>query len=929
MKEICPVCKGPIGKIPDGDEISFNCNRCRISQTFPKTNAYEEFCKYVIEHREEITKPPKQSPRRQDYVEELLGNSVSEEFKFPTKQKTSRIIRDVVKRLKQDNEQIDKKFDGEKNEISEFPEWFRDFLYSNESFVSYIKKFPATDAEFDSEFKIELNEKIQSILKEKGISDLYKYQKLAFNSIIKEKKNTIVTAPTASGKTEAMIVPIMEQILSDPDHKGVFAVMVYPTKALASDQVEKIKKYTEPCGISIKRIDGDTSQDERRQIVEKPPKILVTNFDMVHIHAWKKKELADMLKNVKILGVDEIHKYDGVFGSNIHHVIARLKRISSISQIIGATATLDNAKDFCEKLFGEKINLIEGSGRQSNRYFVILESDKIRAGIMGIFGKLYENNLKTIIFNNSRTEAEEVFKEGNSAGYNFQLHRAGLEAEYRKKIETELKNGNFDAISSTPTLELGIDIGALDAVITPFVSFNSLMQRIGRAGRSGQDAFAFMLLDGRDPVQNYYLENPKKIFEDNRFVTLDPNNEFLKTIHTIYKSKDKPLDKDEINDKVAEKLKNENVFDSPFSDNMHEKEGLIADPRYDELLEKFNIRDMGLNVKIIKNEKEEIEDWPIPMGYTKLHINAIYLSQGKVFEVVEEDILNDKNPKVKVDARKDNEECQINLENLDTNNTCNEIPVDLSGSNIQRIGGKFNKVKDNVWGVVRTSAKIDKIPTIKKILDESIVENIPVKLCELDIHCQISQYAYSRIDGRPIYRDILPIADKTNTPVQTEVTHQRLDYALRRPLKFKLKTTGIVINLDLVAGKLREFDSITKKYLFGDGGELWNESVHSLEHLLVHSSHMIAGGIKNNLEGYVNYEENKIFIFDVSTSGGNGASKALFPKIKEIFERSKVIVETCGCDNGCPRCVEKVGCETYNQSLSKKGARIILSKLWK
>ena len=929
MKEICPACKGPIGKIPDGDEISFNCNRCRISQTFPKTNAYEEFYKYVIEHREEITKPPKQSPRRQDYVEELLGNSVSEEFKFPTKQKTSRNIRDVVKRLKQDNEQIDKKFDGEKNEISEFPEWFRDFLYSNESFVSYIKKFPATDAEFDSEFKIELNEKIQSILKEKGISDLYKYQKLAFNSIIKEKKNTIVTAPTASGKTEAMIVPIMEQILSDPDHKGVFAVMVYPTKALASDQVEKIKKYTEPCGISVKRIDGDTSQDERRQIVEKPPKILVTNFDMVHIHAWKKKELADMLKNVKILGVDEIHKYDGVFGSNIHHVIARLKRISSISQIIGATATLDNAKDFCEKLFGEKINLIEGSGRQSNRYFVILESDKIRAGIMGIFGKLYENNLKTIIFNNSRTEAEEVFKEGNSAGYNFQLHRAGLEAEYRKKIETELKNGNFDAISSTPTLELGIDIGALDAVITPFVSFNSLMQRIGRAGRSGQDAFAFMLLDGRDPVQNYYLENPKKIFEDSRFVTLDPNNEFLKTIHTIYKSKDKPLDKDEINDKVAEKLKNENVFDSPFSDNMHEKEGLIADPRYDELLEKFNIRDMGLNVKIIKNEKEEIEDWPIPMGYTKLHINAIYLSQGKVFEVVEEDILNDKNPKVKVDARKDNEECQINLENLDTNNTCNEIPMDLSGSNIQRIGGKFNKVKDNVWGVVRTSAKIDKIPTIKKILDESIVENIPVKLCELDIHCQISQYAYSRIDGRPIYRDILPIADKTDTPVQTEVTHQRLDYALRRPLKFKLKTTGIVINLDLVAGKLREFDSITKKYLFGDGGELWNESVHSLEHLLVHSSHMIAGGIKNNLEGYVNYEENKIFIFDVSTSGGNGASKALFPKIKEIFERSKVIVETCGCDNGCPRCVEKVGCETYNQSLSKKGARIILSKLWK
>ncbi len=894
----CPICTKFLGEIDKGDETEFYCNRCKINSiSFPEPNAYDKFCEHIKNNQEIIINLKHESSKiskKQDFVENLFGHSTSEEIPKIKKIPKSPTVRKIMNRLGQDSEQINEKLLQSKISKSELPDWFLKFLYPNDSdvsWISYIKKFPATQAEFDESFEIMLNSKIKNILEQKGITDLYKYQKLAFNSIVNDGRNTVVTAPTASGKTEAMIIPILNKILSNPDHQGVFAVMVYPTKALAADQFEKIKKYTEPCGISIEKLDGDTPETQREKIISNPPKILVTNFDIIHIHLWKQKKLADLLKNTKILGIDEIHKYDGVFGSNIHHIIARLKRVSKITQIIGATATLDNAKEFCEKLFNSKINLIEGKGKQSNRYFVILEltsESKYQDHAISILETLKENDLQTIIFNNSRSDAEEVYILGRDYGYNVKLHRAGLEPEYRKKIETELKNGNFDAISSTPTLELGIDIGALDAVITPFAPYNSLMQRIGRAGRGGQDAFAFMILDGRDPVQHYYLNHPQKIFEDNRFVNSDPNNEHLKLIHTLYKSKDRSLDENEINEKAAKKLKDEHVFDSPLENNPHKKSGYIANSKYDFLLQKFNIRDMGLDVKIIKNETEEIESWPIPMAFRKLHYHAIYLSQGKTFEVIEEKLLDDRNPTVKI---------------------------------VSRTGQSPIGCMNNEWENLRTTAQISKQPLKKNLLEKTSVMKLPVELCDLDIIGFISSFTYRNKNNEDI--DFNPVTGK---PIKSII----------RPLEghklvFKLKTMGIVIDLSTFYDDMKLFDPehFDPDIIEKRGTEnLWFSSVHSLEHLLVHSCHMIAGGIMNNLDGHFDVENKILYIFDESTSGGNGASKASFPKLEEIFARARDIIETCDCMDGCPKCVEKLKCESYNASLSKKGAKKIFKKLF-
>jgi len=889
----CPICNRTLGKIDKVDETEFYCNRCKINSiSFPEPNAYDKFCEYIKSNREKIIKSKHESSKiskKQDFVENLFGHSTSEEIPKIKKIPISPTVRKIMDRLGQDSDQINKKLFHASISTSELSDWFLNFLKNSNFWVSYIKKIPATQAEFDESLEITLNPKIKSVLEQKGITDLYKYQKLAFNSIVNDGQNTVVTAPTASGKTEAMIIPILNKILSNPDHQGVFAVMVYPTKALAADQFEKIKKYTEPCGISIEKLDGDTPETQREKIISNPPKILVTNFDIIHIHLWKQKKLADLLKNTKILGIDEIHKYDGVFGSNIHHIISRLKRVSKITQIVGATATLDNAEEFCEKLFGSKINLIEGKGKQSNRYFVILEqnTDNYYDDSITILETLKENDLKTIIFNNSRSDAEEVYIRGSNSGYNIQLHRAGLEPEYRKKIENELKNGNFDAISSTPTLELGIDIGSLDAVITPFAPYNSLMQRIGRAGRGGQDAFAFMILDKKDPVQSYYLNYPKKIFEDNRFVNSDPNNEHLKLIHTLYKSKDKPLDENEIKEKAAKKLKDEHVFDSPFENNPHKKSGYIPNSKYDSLLEKFNIRDMGLNVKIIKDETEEIEDWPIPMAFRKLHYHAIYLSQGKTFQVSKEKILDDRNPTVEI---------------------------------VSRTGNSPIGCMNNNWEQLRTNAQILKQPLKKNLLEKSSIMKLPVELYDLDIIGFIPSFTYRNKDGLPI--DINP---NTGKPVKY------VEEMLRPPLIFKLKTMGIAIDLsafyeDMKLFDPEHFDPIAIEKLKTE--DLWLPSVHSLEHLLVHSCHMIAGGIMNNLDGQFDEENKILYIFDESTSGGNGASKASFPKLEEIFARARDIIETCDCVDGCPKCVEKLKCESYNASLSKKGAKKIFKKLF-
>ena len=872
MEFTCPKCEQELGIDPGDQETKFYCNNCKIELiSFPNPieDAYTKFCECVSEKSNKIDENIQKSTKKitpEDKINKLFGYSADTDFKFSKNKNNSELDEEIERVIpNQEKSSIDSMLYSNNRNEENLPSWLHKILYSHDYYICDIRQYPETEAEFVPNMKIKINQKIKSVLEKKGIKELYKYQKLAFKSIL-SGNNVVVTAPTASGKTEAFIIPILNKILDEPNHKGVYAVIVYPTKALASDQKNKIEKYANPCDITIKTIDGDTPPDQRKKIWDDPPNILVTNFDMIHIHLWKDKDLARLLRGTKIMAVDEIHKYDGIFGANVHHVIQRLKRISKINQIIGATATLDNAEEFCNILFGHKFELIEGSGKHGTRTFVILAPLRkdIRKTAIELLGYLKSSAHKTLIFNNSRMDAEEIMIEGKRAGHNIAVHRAGLEASYRKNIEAEIKNGKkYDAISSTSTLELGIDIGDLDAVITPFVPYNPLMQRIGRAGRGGQPSYAFMILDPDNPISSYYMTNPEQIFKDNRFIIMDPENKHVKMHHIMFKSKDRPLNESEMKDPLAQDLEKMGAFWTPYENNPDKRKGYWANAKYDLLLEKYSIRDMGQNVEIIKTDNDEFDDWPIPMAYRKLYKGAIYLSKGKVYRVIDENLLDPLHPTVTVEPEVKEDHRTIPIVNIHVEN-------------------KNKRKQTKQFG-------------------------LNVSLCDLDVHGEISSYKLRNRYGGPLF------PNKPNSP-------RLMVMSLDKPLRFKLKTTGIEINLESISSQLEDSSEYRDKIY---------DIFHSIEHLLVHASQMLAGGIMDNLDGHYNESKKSLYIYDNSVNGGNGASKELFLKIPQAFERALEIVTNCPCKrkNGCPRCIHKVRCVNFNSSLHKKGARFLLERL--
>ncbi|HJM25561.1 MAG TPA: DEAD/DEAH box helicase, partial [Nitrosopumilus sp.] len=240
-------------------------------------------------------------------------------------------------------------------------------LFSKKDYISKYEVLSNPEPKMGCKVEeLGLDEAISNNLEKLKIKQFYKFQEESIQEI-SFGENVIIEAPTASGKTEAFLIPVIQRIIKDSNkNKGsVFAVFVYPTKALSRDQFPKIQKFTEKIGINVKVFDGDTKQEERREIIENPPQILITNFDVLHYHLWHQTKFSSLLHSTRILVVDETHVYSGIFGTNVHYIIKRLKRICNNKlQFVAASATLDDAQKFCQQLFDEKMQIIHGSGKK-------------------------------------------------------------------------------------------------------------------------------------------------------------------------------------------------------------------------------------------------------------------------------------------------------------------------------------------------------------------------------------------------------------------------------------------------------------------------------------------------------------------------------------------------------------------------------------
>ncbi|MEM0039183.1 MAG: DEAD/DEAH box helicase [Thermofilum sp.] len=466
-------------------------------------------------------------------------------------------------------------------------------------------------------------------LKKRGIENLYKFQEEAINAI-RNGKNTLIISGTGTGKTEAFLIPIIEDLLKEPNTR---AVLVYPTKALARDQVERIQYYTSAVfGFRVGVYDGDTPDRERENLQSYPPKILITNPDMLHISLRKAGFLQEFLQETKYIVLDDAHIYSGVFGAHVYYILRRLKRIVKNEPVlVASSATIGNPEEFAEKILGENYTIVSaGATRRAPIYHVMLRPvlrSKLAESIY-LLQLLSSRKLKTLLFVDSHKVAESVSLLAKQAGVKVEVHRAGLLPEHRKRVEEKLKKGEIDAVVATPTLELGIDIGELDAVIMHNIppTYSKYLQRAGRVGRRGKTGYVFLIL-GDDPISSYYERNPQEFYTQvSDPVFLDPANEEVVRVHLVAMSLDSPF-----------KLEELTTFERVVCKRMEEEGYLKKDINgyYQPTLKglrflrsRENIRGVGEQIKIVTETGKVLGYREYPQAIKELFPGAIYLHAG-------------------------------------------------------------------------------------------------------------------------------------------------------------------------------------------------------------------------------------------------------------------------------------------------------------
>lgn len=464
------------------------------------------------------------------------------------------------------------------------------------------------------------------------IEKLYSYQKETYDKIT-AGKNVVITAPTASGKTEAFLFPILDQILSDPTPGKLSALFVYPTKALAADQRSNINEYAKRCKLRVLQLDGSTkSREYREQLVTNPPDMLVTNFDMISWHLSRKNdgffssEFVKMLSDVRFIVVDEAHSCTGLYGCNIQWILRRLLRINSKTQFIAASATLDNPKDFCSNLFPVEMELIEGNGKRGTIFFQILKPNTGYMDLMiDIVRQFGLKGYQVMAFNRSRRDAEMLAIRGSDKKLDIEVHRSGLLDTHRNIVEIGLRDGNIRAVSCTPTLELGINIGHMDGTVSYYAPLGKLKQRMGRAGRKGQDAFAYMVLDENNPISNYYINNPDKYFEDDKYHSINFENPLVDDNQILFMARDMPLSAQDAD-------KHSDIVSRLLSDRKLQRDGdcIRCTILGWSQASRMGIRNMG-NTIFLSAQGKSVGEIEMPFAFDCLYPGAIYIHGKKTY----------------------------------------------------------------------------------------------------------------------------------------------------------------------------------------------------------------------------------------------------------------------------------------------------------
>jgi DEAD/DEAH box helicase domain-containing protein len=525
--------------------------------------------------------------------------------------------------------------------------------------IEHIPRRPAKCAELDKP----LEDGLRDCLSGHGLLPLYTHQAEAINCA-RQGKNVMVATSSASGKTLCYNIPVMEAILTE---QRSCALYLFPTKALAQDQLRGLQELFYPHLFQMGEVttfDGDTPQPERAEI-RKRARLILTNPDMLHLGILPNhQQWSRLLRRLRYVVIDEAHTYRGVFGSHVAGVLRRLRRLcqfyGSNPQFICCSATIANPGEHAEKLVGLPFTVVDNDGSpHGGKEFVfwnppvIDEAKSVRRSANGeaanLFAELVSHDIRSLTFVRTRQLTEVIYNYtrrklseiSSTLARKIKPYRAGYLPEERRQIEQELFGGELLGVVATTALELGIDIGDLEAtVLTGYPgSIASTWQQAGRSGR-GRDRSISFLIGLDNPLDQYFMRHPDSLFGKNfENALVNPDNPYILRAHLLCAAWESPLSSDD-----------EEFFGSALVGERTglERQGLLRErkgkwylsPAIAYPAQSINIRSTsGENFAIIDTSTGSLlETIEASVALFFIYPGAIYLHQGESYLVEELDL---------------------------------------------------------------------------------------------------------------------------------------------------------------------------------------------------------------------------------------------------------------------------------------------------
>ncbi|MBN2284261.1 MAG: DEAD/DEAH box helicase [Deltaproteobacteria bacterium] len=760
--------------------------------------------------------------------------------------------------------------------------------------VSAIEHFPASEGEF-APYPGWIHPKLRSVLEKRGMTRLYSHQAEAVNGI-REGRNIVLVTPTASGKTLCYNLPVLQKILEDPETRALY---IFPTKALAQNQMHEAHSLIGELGehIGTYTYDGDTPADAR-QAIRKQGNIVVTNPDMLHAGIlphhpkWQK-----LFSNLRYVVIDELHVYRGVFGSHLANVIRRLVRICRFygtdPVFICCSATVANPAEHAERILERPVDLIDRSGAPSASKTFILYNPPIVNRELGIrqsaltparkiAAELIENDIQTILFTTSRLNVEVLtkylkdrFAKGKPRDDQFVAgYRGGYLPNLRRQIEKGLRERKVMGVVSTNALELGIDIGDLEAslIVGYPGSIASTWQQSGRAGRRRGHSLS-ILMARSNPMDQFIVENPSYFFSRSpEHCRINPDNLLILLHHLKSAAFELPFERGEHfgGEELEELL------------SYLEEQGVLhrVDQRWHWAAESYPADEISLrsvnpeNVVVvdttIAGDHKAIAEVDWDSAFTMVHDEAIYMVESQQYHVDKLDLERKKAYVRKVDV--------------------DYFTDAMTYTNVRVIDGFDSKQKERLiveHGEVQVVRKVVGYKKIKFYTSENLGYG-DVSLPEKDMHT--TSYWFT------IPRDLLLGLPYNQAEIIDGLAG--LSYGLHH------------LAAVLLMADIRDIDRC-----IGDKSGEWFVRYGGNRRLITVSP----GEHESDRVRFDEFDPT-VFIFD-AYPGGIGFSALLYEQHDHLLGMVRRLIDSCPCSHGCPMCV---GPTLEVGPVAKEAARAIL-----